>query len=113
MKRELLGEISKRIERVARIESLLIFAMAAFYLSVVSWCIRPDELMEYSQFRQCGFKESRFVLQRAVKAICELRAVVSLDAFDREAVFSEESHSVLQKNRRGVTGMFFKGFEIT
>ena len=113
MKRELVGEISKRIERVARIESLLIFAVAAFHLAVVSWCIRPDELMAYTQFRQCGFKQSRFVLQRAVKTICELGAVVGLDAFDREAVFSEECRGVLQKNCRGVTGVFFKGFKIT
>ena len=37
MKRELLGEVRERIERATRIESLLIFAVTAFYLSVVSW----------------------------------------------------------------------------
>ena len=113
MKRELVGEISKRIERMRRIKSLLIFVVATFYLAVVSWCIRSDELMPDTQFRQCGFKKRRFVLQRAVKAICELGAIVGLDAFDREAVFSEERRGVLQKNRRGVTGVFFKGFKIT
>ena len=51
MKSELVGEVLERIERVTRIESLLIFAVAAFYLAVVSWRIRPDELMAYTQFR--------------------------------------------------------------
>ena len=94
MKSELVGEVLERIERATRIESLLIFAVTAFYFAVVSWCIRPDELMAYTQFRQCGFKQSRFVLQRAIKTISELRAVVGLDALeDRKSTRLNSSHT--------------------
>ena len=62
MKSELFGEVPERKERVTRIESLLIFAVTEFNLSVVSCGIRSDELMPYTKFRQCGFKQSRFVL---------------------------------------------------
>ncbi len=45
MDSKLLFEVCKRIKTAAGIETLLVLAVAALYLAIVSRGVRPDELM--------------------------------------------------------------------
>ena len=53
---ELFCEIVQRIKSMARIESLLILAVAALDLSVVARCVRTDQFMPDIQFGGRFFK---------------------------------------------------------
>ena len=78
---ELLCEIIQRIEGVARIKSLLIFAVAALNLAVVPGRIRTNELVPNAQFGSRLFKQRRKISLAARKTVGKLKAVVRLDAF--------------------------------
>ena len=42
---KLLFEVRKGIEAAAGIETLLVLTVAALYLAIVPWGVRPDKLM--------------------------------------------------------------------
>ena len=77
---ELLCEIVQRIEGVARVEPLLILAVAALYLAVVARCVRTDQLMPDAKLGGSFFKQSRQVTFTVGEAIGKLGTVVRLDA---------------------------------
>lgn len=67
------------------IESLWVFAMAAFHLSVVPGSIGPDELVANAQFSGPGLKEGFNIALAVGEAVGELKTVIGLDALDGNA----------------------------
>ena len=72
MDSKLSSEILERIKAMARIESLLIFAMTALDFAIVARRVRADELMADLHLSKSGLKQSWFVAFCAAEAICEL-----------------------------------------
>ena len=67
------------------VETLLVFAVAAFHFAVVSWRIGADQLVSDSkpccrQFKACG--QASFAVGETVG---KLKPIVCLDAFDLDA----------------------------
>ena len=56
---KLLCKVPKGIKFVAGIEALLIFAVTALHLAVVSWRIRADQLVPDAQLSSGFFKQRR------------------------------------------------------
>ena len=63
---KLLLEILERKEFVGSIEFLIIFAVTALYLAIVSWSERTDQLVADSQLSQSFFKEGSLFRSRGV-----------------------------------------------
>ena len=73
-------KVVERVERVLVVETFLVFAVAAFHLSVVARGIGTDQFVPDTQLLSGFFKQGRFVLCRR-KTIGEFKAVVGLNAF--------------------------------
>ena len=71
-------KIGEREKGMGIVEMLLILAMAAFYLAVVHWCVRPDELVMNAQIGKCRFKQRRDIALAVGKAVCCPRCTVAL-----------------------------------
>ena len=56
MDRELLFKVSKGIKAVGRIETFLVFPVAALYFAVMPRRVRPDKLVPDSKFSRRCFK---------------------------------------------------------
>ena len=54
---ELPTKIVQRVEGVGIVETLLVFAMAAFHLAVMPWGVRPDKLVTDAFGCQHNFKQ--------------------------------------------------------
>ena len=50
MDRELFGKVVQREERMTRVETLLVFQVAAFHFAVIARCIGANEIMSGTQF---------------------------------------------------------------
>ncbi len=53
-------EVSKTTELVTSIEFFVVLFVAAFYLAIMPWRVRPDQLMLNTELLQCLLKQSRF-----------------------------------------------------
>lgn len=58
---KLLRKVLKRIEGMSGIEALVILPVAPLYLAVMSWRIRPDQLVTDAVKSQMHLKQSRSV----------------------------------------------------
>ena len=76
-------------EAVRVVEALLIFTMAAFYLSIVAGRIGSDELVPNSQLSGRCLKESFQVTLAAGETIGELKSVIGLNTLDGNAFASK------------------------
>ena len=54
---ELLGKVVQREERMERVETLLVFCVDSFNLSVVAGRIRADQLVKNDQLSSCFLKK--------------------------------------------------------
>lgn len=106
----MLLKIGKRIELVRSVKLLVILAMAAFDLTVVSWSIGPNKLVANAELGEGGFKERRLVLFTSNETISEFRAVIGLDALNEEWKLLS---TVADELGRGIGAVFLKGFEVT
>ena len=59
MDSKLLFEVCKGIKTAARIETLLVLAVAALYLAIVSRGVRPDELMTDAKLLRGRLEQGR------------------------------------------------------
>ena len=67
------------------VETLLIFTMAAFHLSVVAGSIGSNEFVMNFQLFGCCLKEGFQVTLAVGEAIGELKTVIGLDTLDGNA----------------------------
>ena len=80
--RKLILVVLERKELVGSIEVFIVFSMAPFDLSVMSWRIWPNELVLDSQLLQSCFKQCELVRTLRQEPVCKLRAIIRLDTFD-------------------------------
>lgn len=88
------------------IEPFIIFPVAPFHFSIMPGCKRPDELMPNAMLLQVCLEKSGSVLLRG-EAVCELRSVVCLDAFDGTR---EGLDQVVNEHGGRIGAMLFKSF---
>ena len=81
------------------IEIPIILAVRALDFTIVSRRIGSDWFVPHIQIGSGIFKKSRFITVSG-EAVSKLCAVIGLHTFDDKALFFEERHGVLQKNRR-------------
>ena len=62
------------------VKSFLVFSIAAFYLAIVSWSVRLNELQLNAQNLRGQFKGSLAFGLVVDQAVCKLEAVVCLNA---------------------------------
>ena len=108
---ELLCEIVQRIEGVARVEPLLILAVAVLYLAVVARCVRTDQLMPDAKLGGSFFKQSRQVTFTVGEAIGKLGTVVRLDALHFDPASCIPRNKPAEEVRRGIGGLLRVGSE--
>ncbi len=80
---ELFLEVSKTIELVASIEFLVVLSVTAFYLAIMPWRVRPDQLMPNTELFQRFLKQSRFGVLAVCQTVCKLKSIICLDALNR------------------------------
>ena len=81
MDSKLFGKVVQREERMTRVETLLVFLVAAFHFAVMARCVWTNELMSGTKFRGSGLKQGRQISSAVGEAIGERKAIVCLDAF--------------------------------
>lgn len=85
MNGDLLGKDIDGIKGVGIVEAFLIFAVAAFDLTVVSGSIGAYELVSNAELSGGVFKKSRNIPFGVGKAVGKLKAIVGVDALDVNA----------------------------
>lgn len=75
-------EVGQRIAPQEIVGPLLVIAVAALNLTVVSWGVRPDQFMLDAQAIQSLFKAGKSGRLACNQAVGKFRAVVSLDALN-------------------------------
>ena len=90
---------------------LLIFSVTAFYLAIVTWCIRTDQFMADIEFSGCCFKKCGKISFTTGKAICECKTVISLNTFHFDSMFSIPSNHLLEKISRRIGVLLWIGSE--
>ena len=80
--------------------------MGTFYLAVVSWSIRADELVADASLFETRLEQAGAVVARE-QAFCKLGAVIRLDTQDFEWSCFDQ---VLKELGRGISAMLLKGF---
>ena len=80
MDSELFGKVVQREERMTRVETLLVFLVAAFHFAVMARCVGANELMSGTKFGGSGLKQGRQISSAVGEAIGERKAIVCLDA---------------------------------
>jgi len=95
-------KIGERVEGMGVIETLLVFAVAAFHLAVVPRGIRPDKLVTNALVCKCRFKQRRDIAFAVGEAVGKLKAIISLHTFNLDSAVSEPSDGFQDEVRRGV-----------
>ena len=103
---KLYAEIGKREETVCVVETLLVFAVAAFHLAVVAGRVGTDQLVPDSkpcsgQFKAC---ESVFFVGR--EAVGKLNTVVCPHTLYPHTAALEPGRHFLQEVGGGISGLF-------
>ena len=92
------------------VELFIILAVTALHFSVVSWGVRPDELVPDAKALKLFFKERRFITPPWEQSVGEFSAVVRLDALDGKGELFDH---MSQENSGGIGAVFLEGFYIT
>lgn len=79
---KLFFEIIEGIEGMGGVEFLIVFAVAALHLAVMSGGIGPNELMANTQAGQLGLEDGRGITAFREKPFRKLRPIVRLDTFN-------------------------------
>ena len=82
---KLLFKVSKGIEAVGRVETFLVFPMAALNLAIVPGRVRPDELMADAELLRCRLEQGGQIPFAVGKAVGELKAIVCLHTLHPDA----------------------------
>ena len=90
------------------VELLVVLAVTALHLPVVTWGVGTDELVADTELFQLQFKESRFVGAFGQKAVGKLGAVVRPNAFNEMRFF----HDIAQESCREIGVVFLKSLDI-
>ena len=85
MNSQLFLKVRQREERADRIKAFLVFPVAAFHLTIMSWRIRTDQFMLDTQLCGSFLKKGLYIPFAGGKAICKFKTVVGLDAFHTNA----------------------------
>lgn len=106
---QLLLEVLERVKAMRSIELLVVLAVTALNLSVMSWCVRPDQLVPNTQPCQLSFKGGKRVSAPGQQPLCKLRTIIRLYTFNgkRKALYH-----VLEKQLGRICAVFLKGFQI-
>lgn len=94
---KLFVKVTQGEKSVARIESFLVFPVAALYFAVVPGCIRTDQLMPDFQALGSCFKESGNISLAVGKTVSEFKAVVSLDTLNVDSTPGVPLYEPFQK----------------
>ena len=94
---------------VQSVEFFFVFAVAAFHLAIVFWCIWPYEFVAVAQFLQGLLKECKPFRTFRKQPVGKLCTVVRLHAFNEER---ELLHYMKKENRRRVSIVFLKSLKI-
>ena len=92
------------------VELFIILAVTALHFSIVSWGVRPDELVSDAKALKLFFKECRFITPPWEQSVGEFSAVVRLDALDGKGELFDH---MSQENSGGIGAVFLEGFYIT
>ena len=106
---ELLLKVGKRIELMGSVKLLIVFAVAALNLSIVSWRIGTNKLVTDTKLCESGLKESGFVFLTGDKTVGELGTIVCLNTLNEEWEFL---HTMADKLSGRIGTVFLKGFQI-
>ena len=106
-------EIIKRIKGMGSVEVFVILTVRAFYLTVMAWSERTDQLMFNLKLLKRTLKECKIAWYRAGEALGEFKAVVGLNTFDRETALSEVFQHIKQKLSGGIGTILLKSLKIT
>ena len=108
---KLFCEIVQRIESVARIETLLILAMAALHLAVMPRGIGTNAFMSNAQLRSGLFKQCGKITLAVGKTIGKLKAVVRLNTLYLDASTRIPGGQSAQEVCRRIGGLLWVGSE--
>ena len=103
---ELPTKVGERKERMAAIETFLVFAVATLNFPVMSGSIGANELVLNTQSEGSYFKKRRDVALTCREAIGELEAIVGLNTFNRYTSPLVPSNKFLKKIGRRVCALF-------
>lgn len=109
MNSQLFLEILERIKLMTGIKVLVVLAMTALNLTIMSRCERSDFLMPDAEFSQGFFKEGEGLLFAVSHPIGKLKTVVGLNTLDR---IGELFYHMLEKLCGGVGTVLLKGLQI-
>ena len=92
-----------------RIETLLVFAVAALRFAIVSGRVWTDPFMLDAQVSSRFLKQGHAVTLAVRETVGKLNAIVDLNAFHTNAPAGVPLHQSLLKVRRGAGGLFRTG----
>ena len=110
---KLFCEIIQRIKAVAGIKTLLILAMAALYLTVMSRRIGANQFMPDAQLSGGKLKQSGQIPSAGAETIGKFKAIVRLDAFHPDTSASVPLEQLFQKVGGGIGRPFGIGSQKT
>lgn len=103
---KLFGKVTQGEESMGRIESFLVFPVAALYLAVVPGRVRTDQLMSDAQILGSCFEECGKVPFAVGKPIGKLKSVVSLDTLNMDSTPGIPLYEPFQKIGGRIGGLF-------
>ena len=80
--------------------------MAAFHLAVMPWCVRANELVADAQLSGGFLKQGRDVPLRIGKTVGKLKAIVGLNALNRDTPSSIPLDEPFEEIGRGIGPRF-------
>lgn len=91
------------------IKTFIVLAVAAFYFAVVAWRERTDQFVPDPMFCQTYLEDGRFVRTTTrAETLCELLAIIRLDAFDRAW---ERLYKMFQELHGGIGAVLLKSLD--
>ena len=106
---KLLFEIKKRIKFMRSIEIFVIFAVRTFYLAIMAWSKRLNELVPDTESVQLTLKQVRHRRLIGNESLGKFSAIVGLDTENLERSSFDQ---MFQKDSRRIRTVFLKGFQI-
>ena len=99
---ELLCKVIQGVETVARVKAFLVFPVAALHLAVMAGRVGTDELEPDAQRGGSSLKQGGQIPPAVGKAIGELGAIVSLDAFHSDSSAGIPLEQLFEEVGRGI-----------
>ena len=109
MDNKLFGKVVQRVKAVAGIETLLVLPMAALHFAVVARSVGADEFVSDAQRGSGGLKQRGKIPLAVGETVCELKAIVRLDAFHVDAPSGIPLNQLFQEVCGGVGTLLWIG----